>query len=94
MRKREIYLDTLEEFCPDDSEFLGGNEFSILAIQLRLRYWEDENEILPLEVVIDAMPHDFAHRYYANHDADFDALLDELNNEYTQLEYDEDFLKS
>ena len=38
------------------------------------------------------MLHELAQFAYANHDADLHAYLDELRNEYAQLEHDEVFL--
>lgn len=92
MRKRRWRVGTLAEFWPDERNLLGINEGFGRTIRLRLRHWDDERHFLPLEFVIDVLLHELAHIVHANHDALFDALLDQARNEYTRLEHDEDVL--
>lgn len=54
-------------------------------ICLRLRHARDQRQFLPFEQIIDTMLHELCHIVYGPHDANFNALWDQLRSEYEGL---------
>ncbi|KUJ24354.1 WLM-domain-containing protein [Mollisia scopiformis] len=85
MRARGWKVGTLAEFYPDQQNLLGINENRGQRICLRLRYPGDKNQFLPLEQVVDTMLHELSHNVIGPHNAEFNALWDQLRKEYEAL---------
>jgi DNA-dependent metalloprotease WSS1 len=54
-------------------------------IYLRLRYPGDQNQFLPQEQVVDTMLHELSHNVHGPHDDKFNALWNQLREEYEGL---------
>ncbi|KAI4321715.1 hypothetical protein MLD38_035063 [Melastoma candidum] len=85
MRKRLWRVKILSEFCPKNGRLLGLNVGRGIAVKLRLRRPNREDEFIPYNNVLDTMLHELCHIVHGPHDAKFYALWDELRKECEQL---------
>ena len=85
MRQRNWVVGTLCEFYPEEANLLGLNINRGQKICLRLRYPGDANQFLPLEQVVDTMLHELSHIVHGPHNAEFQALWDQLRDEHQAL---------
>ena len=85
MRQRNWVVGTLCEFYPEENNLLGLNINRGQKICLRLRHAGDGNQFLPLEQVVDTMLHELSHIVHGPHNADFQALWDQLRDEHQAL---------
>ncbi|KAI4388598.1 hypothetical protein MLD38_000912 [Melastoma candidum] len=85
MRKRRWRVKILSEFCPKNGRLLGLNVGKGIAVKLRLRRPNREDEFFPYNNILDTMLHELCHIVHGPHDAKFYALWDELRKECEQL---------
>ncbi|CAK7275459.1 hypothetical protein SEPCBS57363_006692 [Sporothrix epigloea] len=86
VRARQWKVRELAEFYPEQANLLGLNINRGQKILLRLRYPGGENSLfLPLDQIADTLLHELAHIVHGPHDANFQALWDQLRDEHMAL---------
>lgn len=84
MRKRRWSVRLVTEFLPRGAGLLGMNHNSGAKIQVRMRQTKD-SDLFPFENVLGTMLHELVHNEVGPHNANFYALLDEIQKECDDL---------
>lgn len=83
MRKHNWTIGSFEEFVPDRQSLLGQNHHHGKRISIRLRHVIDPQKVfIPVNKLVFILLHELAHNEFSGHGADFEALLDELKEEF------------
>lgn len=85
MQKRKWNIQTLEEFSLPDRRFVGLYIKSESKIKLRLRSYVDAPCMYHYDFIIGSLLHELAHIQYSSHGKRFQALLQNLKDEYNML---------
>ncbi|KAI5295630.1 hypothetical protein KEM52_000762, partial [Ascosphaera acerosa] len=85
MRNRGWKIHRLCEFHAPRLLGLNQHYGSNIQIFLRLRHHGDHSQFLPLDQVTDTMLHELAHIVIGPHNAQFNALWNQLRDELTEL---------
>jgi hypothetical protein len=86
MRKRNWFVDTLQEFYPRSKSLEGLNENSGEVIKVRCRCPKNKRIIYPLFEVCGTLLHELVHIEIGPHNRAFHKLLNELWQEFDEIQ--------
>lgn len=87
MKKRGWKVEVLCEFFHPKVRILGLNGGPSKKIFLCLRDFNNEQEFLPLDDIVDTMLHELGHMVHEGHGLDFCMLWKQLREEYNDLNF-------